>query len=414
MKRKKKLTAKTVNALKAEDRRYRVWDTDLPGFHVRVSPEGRIAYALSYRHNGSPKEYTIGRHGSVTADMARDIAKKRLGKVADGVDVQAEKKRDRVESKKKRYNTLKDFIDKKYEPWALVSLKTGKEAVRCLRVDFPSFQPKKLTDITPWLMEGWIREARAKNFTPSTINRRAAVLKSCLSKAVEWGVIGENPLSGTKLLKTDKIPTVTYLTAEQESALREALVARQGKHRRGRDSHNKWLRARGRPTRKALKGTYTDHLMPIVLLALNTGMRRGELFSLEWRHVDLKGRVITVAGSGAKSGHTRHIPMSDEAFAVLVAWRNQNEGDGLVFPSPDTGERMDNLKTAWGGLIREANLKGFRFHDLRHTFASKLVMAKVDLNTVRELLGHSSIDMTLRYAHLAPEHKAAAVAKLNK
>jgi integrase len=73
---------------------------------------------------------------------------------------------------------------------------------------------------------------------------------------------------------------------------------------------------------------------------------------------------------------------------------------------------MKSLKTAWGKVAKAATLKGFTFHDLRHTFASKLVQAGVDLNTVRELLGHSDIKMTLRYAHLAPEHKAAAVAKL--
>jgi site-specific recombinase XerD len=83
----------------------------------------------------------------------------------------------------------------------------------------------------------------------------------------------------------------------------------------------------------------------------------------------------------------------------------------LVFPGKN-GERFIHIKKSWGGVIDRAEINGFRFHDLRHHFASKLVMAGVDLNTVRELLGHADIEMTLRYAHLAPEHKAKAVAKL--
>ena len=103
--------------------------------------------------------------------------------------------------------------------------------------------------------------------------------------------------------------------------------------------------------------------------------------------------------------------MNDEAARVLRAWYPCSGSDVLVFPGP-TGEPMADLKTAWCKVATAAALHDFTFHDLRHTFASKLVQAGVDLNTVRELLGHADIRMTLRYAHLAPEHKAAAVAKL--
>lgn len=116
-------------------------------------------------------------------------------------------------------------------------------------------------------------------------------------------------------------------------------------------------------------------------------------------------------GASAKSGLTRHIPLNDEAVRVLRAWQPCSGSDVLVFPGP-SGEAMTTLKTAWSKLATAAGLKAFTFHDLRHTFASKLVQAGVDLNTVRELLGHADIRMTLRYAHLAPEHTAAAVAKL--
>jgi len=120
-----------------------------------------------------------------------------------------------------------------------------------------------------------------------------------------------------------------------------------------------------------------------------------------------------VRGHGAKSGNTRYIPLSDDALSTLRAWREQTSSPRLVFPSPVTGGRMDNIRKSWASLIKLANIQNFRFHDLRHSFASNLAMTGADLNTIRELLGHASIEMTLRYAHLTPGHKAAAVAMLN-
>ena len=150
----------------------------------------------------------------------------------------------------------------------------------------------------------------------------------------------------------------------------------------------------------------------MVLVSLNTGMRRGEVFELTWKEADLDRREITVDGAKAKSGQTRHIPLNDQAWSTLSDWRMQAGESALIFPSRDGGQ-FNNVRKSWEAVLVAAEVEDFRWHDMRHTFASKLVMAGVDLNTVRELLGHSDIKMTLRYAHLAPEHKAAAVAKLN-
>ena len=164
-------------------------------------------------------------------------------------------------------------------------------------------------------------------------------------------------------------------------------------------------------------GAYTDHLTPIVLLALNTGLRRGELLSLRWADIDRVARVLNVRGEGTKSGDSRAVPLNREALETLTVWsddagsKDDTPSAGLIFPGDD-GEEMGTLKTGFTAILRDAKIVGFRFHDLRHSFASKLVQAGVDLNTVRELLGHADLKMTLRYAHLAPEHKAAAVAKL--
>ena len=161
---------------------------------------------------------------------------------------------------------------------------------------------------------------------------------------------------------------------------------------------------------------------------MNTGLRKGELLSLRWENVDLLNNFLTITGSKAKSGKARHVPLNQTAKSTFEKWladvqqhsaendynekaignNNVAKANGYVFEG-ENGNHLLDFKKAWGNLLDEASISNFRFHDLRHHFASKLVMAGVDLNTVRELLGHGSLDMTLRYAHLAPEHKAAAV-----
>jgi integrase len=104
--------------------------------------------------------------------------------------------------------------------------------------------------------------------------------------------------------------------------------------------------------------------------------------------------------------------LNAEAVRVLTGCQRGGADADYVFAGREEGEPLEDIKKAWAPLLKEAKIHGFTFHDLRHTFASKLVMARVDLNTVRELLGLSDIKMTLRYAHLAPQHTAAAVARL--
>lgn len=122
--------------------------------------------------------------------------------------------------------------------------------------------------------------------------------------------------------------------------------------------------------------------------------------------------VLTVIGDTAKSGKTRHVPLNAEALSTLKQWRARTDLlSELVFPGKN-GDKLESVKKAWARILKLAQIKNFRWHDLRHHFASRLAMGGVDLNTILELLGHSDIQMTLRYAHLAPQHKAKAVAVL--
>lgn len=413
----KKLTTKTVNALPATGERYRVWDTEIKGFHVRVTPKGKKVYVLAYRHHGIQKEITIDQHGNITADEARILAKKKAGLVADETDVQAEKLKAKHKAKQEKVSSLQAFIDGRYGLWASASLKSWPLSKQTVERDFKHLLSRPVAEITQWDMQKWVAQALKNGSKATTVNRRVAIIKGIVSKAYEWGVITDNPLRGMKAVKTDDKARVRFLAADEEKRLRAELDARQEKQREERNSHILWCEARSLVKPEPLSGNFTDYLKPMVLLAINTGMRRGELFNLEWSDVDLKNRIVTVEGLTAKSGKTRHLPLNDEAFAALLVWRNETAFKTLVFPSPvntESEEKLNNIKRSWGGLLSGAKITNFRFHDLRHHFASQLVMAGVDLNTVRELLGHGEIATTLRYAHLAPEHKAAAVAMLNQ
>jgi integrase len=153
---------------------------------------------------------------------------------------------------------------------------------------------------------------------------------------------------------------------------------------------------------------FGDHLTPAVLLSMNTGLRRGELLKLRWRSVDFNRQLLTVEGPDAKTRQTRHVPLNAEAMSVLGRWREQSSVGQRVF------DISTGFKSAWTPILKRANIAKFRWHDLRHHFASRLVQRDVPLNTVRDLLGHTSIAMSLRYAHLAPDQRREAVAKLDE
>jgi integrase len=190
------------------------------------------------------------------------------------------------------------------------------------------------------------------------------------------------------------------------------LAEREKRLRKNRASGNAWRRARHQIELPDLSSVaFADYLQPIVLLSLNTGLRRGEILQLKWADVDLRQRELIVRGDNAKSGKTRHIPLNNEALTTLQQWRSDSRSTGWVFAG-NNGKCMQAVKSSWNRALRRAGIDDFRWHDLRHNFASRLVMSGVDLNTVRELLGHADLTMTLRYAHLSPEHKADAVARL--
>jgi len=245
----------------------------------------------------------------------------------------------------------------------------------------------------------------------ATVNRDIQALRAALARATEWGSLSMNPLARMKQGTEDENATIRYLSRDEEQRLRNALANRDDSRRAARKSAHEWRNERGYQPWPEY-GMYTDYT-PLVLVALNTGLRRGELLQLRWRDVAFSHRNLTVRGEGAKTGQTRHLPLNSEVVNVLKNWKPSDaEADWCVFSGSTNMTPLTEARKAWSAVLSKAKIRWFRFHDLRHTFASKLVMTGVDLNTVRELLGHKKISMTLRYAHLAPQHKAEAVEKL--
>ena len=406
-----KLSKSTIDKLALLEKPYEVHDTEVNGFLLRVQPSGVMSYYFAYRtKQGKRNRVQIDKHGNVTPDQARDLARQYAGDVARGIDPQNEKKREIEKANKDKYSTLGKFITYKYEPWRTAEKKDGEEEIARLKRHFENWFPKKLTDINTWLVTNWRNQRLKDDISRKTVNRDIATLKTALSYAIRIGLLEVNPLDQVKPLKIDDRSKVRFLSDDEEKRLRQALDDREALAMSERLSGNEWRKKRGYALFKEYKEDgYIDHIMPLIIVLMNTGCRPSEIMSLEWCNVDLHRKQITIEGKYAKSGRTRHIPLSNEAVETLEKWRKQNELETLVFPSPRTGKVMGKLPRAITRLLKNAKIENFRPYDLRHSYASKLAMSGIDLNTIRELLGHADINTTLIYAHLSQDHKRNAV-----
>lgn len=389
-------------------------DPKLPGFVLRARPTGIHSWRVQLPNR---RWLTIGRLDEVGLSDARETAQTRRAQAALGQDIPTRRPTSDV--------TLRAFLDDTYEAWMRNAY--GKETTQLERIRsaFHDLLDLQLSELTTARIERWRvsrtfyhggHGASAKRQTrevkPSTINRDIKALRAALNRATEWGNLSSMPLGKVRFRAEDENAVVRYLSNDEEARLRAALIARDNARRAARESANRWRRDRGYKE-WAAHDKYTDYVSPLVLLAINTGLRRGELLQLRWRDLDLQRRMLTVRGEGTKTRQTRHVPLNTEATLLMKAWRPRVlDPAWCVFGGSTASTPLASVKNAWHGVVVGAKVTSFRFHDLRHTFASKLVMAGVDLNTVRELLGHKSVAMTLRYAHLAPEHKAAAVEAL--
>ncbi|MBI5603120.1 MAG: site-specific integrase [Deltaproteobacteria bacterium] len=222
---------------------------------------------------------------------------------------------------------------------------------------------------------------------PATVNRLLATLKHMFTKAVDWNMVEEGILK--RIRKVKLLP-----------------------------ENNRRLRYLSKEEIQNLLGECDGHLKPIVVMALNTGCRKSEILNLRWDQVDLKQGFILL--DDTKNGERREIPINGtlreilESHFVGTKERPRRLDIPWVFYDAKTGKPYKDVKRSFTTACRKAGIKDFVPHDLRHVFASQLVMAGVDLTTVKELLGHKTLTMTLRYAHLAPSHKVKAVDLLDQ
>lgn len=396
------LTNRLVTTAEPRERPYELRDLTMKGLILRVQPSGYKAFIVEWARG---KRRTLGFAGHLSLSEARAQALKAMAEALH-------QRLPSIAAPASGSMTLGAFLSERYEPWAVEELRGGARYVERIRTTFPKLLGESLSAISLNSIEDWWRErvhgtgAQARAVTKTTASRDLACLRSALSRAVAWKLLDSNPLMGLRNKTIPSRKVVRYLSEDEEARLRQVLKHRDAYLAGARASANLWRAERGRDAYPVIPDDgYGDHLTPIVLVAMNTGLRRRELLTLRWADIDLHGRMLTVRDVVAKSGKQRYIPLNAEAHRVLCQWQSQRGQGGAVFGIKDP-------KTAWGNVLKAAQIEGFRFHDLRHHFASRLVRAGVDLNTVRELLGHADLKMTLRYAHLCPRTLAAAVEKL--
>jgi integrase len=404
-------TQTNVQAIKPNGKKQLITDDDTTGLKLYVGPTG-VKVWYYYRRDANKKMTSrkIGPFPDLTLAEAREQARILGGKIALKEDIKKEKPPEKL--------TLGEFFESHYFPFVKTALKSHRETIRALTVAFKQFFNKPVEEVNALAVNKWRMAKREEGNKASSVNRVVASLKSVFSWGMKNGLFEANPLALiTPLKERDSETIVRFLSEEEYNRLEAALIRREERMRQGRDNHNNWRDERGYELKPKISGEFADFLRPAVLLSLNTGIRRGALFALRWEDVDLGRQIITLRADDAKSGKTSRLPLSDDAIDILSSWKAQSKNtapDALIFPSPKTGEVMGEPKNAWKNVLKDAGIENFRWHDLRHTFASWLVMRGVDLNTVRELMGHTDMKMTMRYAHLAPESKLNAVQVLNR
>lgn len=291
----------------------------------------------------------------------------------------------------KKDSPFEQFGIDHFLPYSEANKKTFYDDVIVCRMLVQFFKGRTMRSITPALVEEFKRKRLAtplrsqgkkpdpkkppKLRKPATVNREMCVLSKIFSLAVDAEVLDDNPCRRVKKLRMAN-ERVRYLSYTEEEMLFEALD--------GAD----WVRN-------------------IVVMAINTGMRRGEIFDLKWLDVDFNRRIVHIRQS--KSGRPRTVPLNVTARELLEELPKVCE---FVFPSPKTGERVNDVGRQFERAVKNAGLVDFHFHDLRHTAATRMADAGADPFTLAAILGHSDIRMTARYTHATDEAKRRAVENL--
>jgi integrase len=269
----------------------------------------------------------------------------------------------------------------------LAALAYSKRNKRSYKTDVPRFASLKewfgaqpAEELTPKEIEYKLAKVAEKGkWAPSTFNH----YRSLMSLSYRLGILNRKVTSNparSVIHRREDNNRVRFLTEEEEKKLRKVIEAKWASH------------------------------LPEFDLAINTGLRKGSQYGLSWDMVDWKGRMLNIPRT--KNEEPNHVPLNDAAVAALRVVHERGEGRGRVFQSARTGEPLENGRHWFEDAVRAAAVKNFRWHDLRHTFASRLRMKGAPLEDIADLLGHKSLMMTRRYAHLGPNKLHAVVSLL--
>jgi integrase len=354
------------------------WDTGVRGFGVRILPSGVRTFILADRIGGRQRQVTIGRAGVWTVAQARDRAKAIKREFDDGVDVVAQR---RAEREAPDMNALADRFVEEYLPKKRAATRRSYEGLLKLYVR-PKLGALKVAEVEHRHVE--TLHASVAKGRPYQANRCAALLSRMFNLAIKWGWCSANPAKGIERVPEQK--RERWLKPETEvKALHAAL-----------DKHPERISACA------------------IRFLLLTGARKGEALAMKWEDYDPKAGEWQKPAHTTKTAKTHTVPLSEPARELLAAmWKARPANSPYVFHNGAGGHLM-NVRKCWAAVCAEAGIEGARIHDTRHSFASALASAGLNLQVIGQLLGHTQISTTQRYAHLSPDAQRAAAETAGK
>lgn len=362
-----KLTKRTVEGLASKDKDYIVFDIEVNGFGVRVLPSGRRSYLVQYRSGGRTRRISIGQHGAITVEAARKRAKELLGSVAAGQNpaevIALHRGAPTVRSVGERF--MREHVALRCKP------STEREYRRALDLFvYPAIGNQKIIDVTRADISKLHHNGRG---IPYQANRTLGVLSKMFTLCEVWGLRpdGSNPCRHVSKYREEK--RERFLSSSE-------------------------LRHLGRTlTRLEAEGTETVFVIAAFRLLVLTGCRLSEIQNLQWSFVTPRYLELPDSKTGA-----RRIPLPPAARAVLDALPREAE-QPFVIAGTVPGQPITDLQKPWRRIRAEAGLHDVRIHDLRHTYASNAVANGMPIQMVGKLLGHTQLQTTMRYAHLADD-----------
>lgn len=344
------------------------FDAKVPGFVLEVRATGGKTFYVRYRNRrGTQKQHKIGSAAIVSADDARRQAQKLLAQIALGEDPREER------AALSQVPTLDHFIADRYMPYIKAYKRSWRADDSYLRNHIlPRFGKSHLDQINKYEVIDWHHKNCASHLAVATTNRLMVLLRFIFNLAIKWDVPGviKNPTAGVPLFEANN-QRERYLSREETQRLYAAVL----------ESPNAMLR----------------YIVPTLIL---TGARKHEVLEARWDDLDLERRAWRIPT--CKAGKARYVPLSEGAMRLLQTVP-RFDGCPFVFPNPETLKPYSPMPGAWRTARKRAGLPEVRMHDLRHSFASFLVNSGRSLYEVQQILGHSSIRMTQRYAHLSQE-----------